>query len=514
MNNSRLRNTICNFVTSVGGQIINIIFQFVVRTVFIHTLGKEYLGINGLFTNILQMLSLAELGVGSAILFKLYDPISKKNKKRITLLLRFYKTVYQIIGLIIITVGIILIPFLRYIVKDYDSLANLGINAILIYVLYLLKSVVSYLFLAYKSAIVKADQKEYKLNIIQYFVTFISSLMQILVLVLFKSFELYIGVMIFSVILQNYLNARVAKKMYPYIDDNLDEKLNKKEIKDIFNDCGALLIYKINGVVLKATDNIIISMFLGLATVGLYSNYYILYSTIDIIFAKIFESALHSLGNLHTTNDSKHEYNIFKTVNFVAIVIGATAGIGISCVSNEFIVSWIGKEWLLAQPFSILMGIEIYGLAIRQYLSKYRSAMGLFKQAKYRPIFGMIINLIVSLLLVQKLGIIGVLIGTIIADWLTIMWYDPLIIHKYGLKDEFSIKKYYIKNIIFTALTFILGLILLFICNNLFINMGWMSCIIHTIIICILVPLTFAVCYFNSDEVNEIKKIIHKFIKK
>jgi len=366
MKKSRTTNTFYNFMTSIAGQLLNIILQFAVRTVFINTLGKSYLGINGLFSNILQMLSLAELGVGSAILFKLYDPLAKGNKKRITLLMKFYKKVYQIIGIVIVAIGLCLIPFLKYIVSDYDKLNILGINAVLIYILYLLRTVISYFFLAYKSGIVKVDQKEYRLNIISYLVNIISSVSQIIILYLFESFELYVAVLIFAVLLQNYLNARTAKKMYPYIDDKYEDKISKEEMKSIFKDCGAIFLYKINTVVLKATDNIIISMFLGIDIVGMYSNYYILYTTIDGIFGKVFEAAKHSLGNLHVTKDYNHEYNIFKTINLIAVILGATAGIGIACVSNEFIESWIGKEWLLIQPFSILMGIEVDGLATRQ----------------------------------------------------------------------------------------------------------------------------------------------------
>ena len=514
MAKSRTANTVYNFITSIFGEFLTIILQFIVRTVFIQSLGKSYLGINGLFTNILQMLSLAELGVGSAILFKLYDPLAKNDKKRITILLKFYKKVYQIIGLIITILGLCLIPFLRYIVSDYDSLEVLGINATFIYLLFLIKTISSYFFLAYKSAIVKADQKTYRLNVVMYLTTLISSLLQIIVLTLFNSFELYVGVSIFVVLLQNYLNAKVAKKMYPYIDDKYNEKLDKKEIKEIFKDCSALLIYKINGVVLKATDNIIISMFLGLGMVGMYSNYYIIYSTIDVIFGKVFESVLHSLGNLHTMDNKKHEYNIYKTVNLIAIILGATAGIGIACVSNEFVYVWIGKEWILVQPFAILMGMEIYGLANRQYLSKYRSAMGLFQQAKYRPIFGMIINLVVSLLLVQHFGICGVLIGTIVADWTTIMWYDPLIIHKYGFNKLFPVKKYYIKNLMYIIIALLTGTGCYYICNHLFMNMGWVSVMIHALIVSIIVPAIYLLIFYKSDEIYELKKIINKIIKR
>lgn len=514
MGKSRVTNTFYNFFTSIGGQLLTIVLQFVVRTIFIKSLGKEYLGINGLFTNILQMLSLAELGVGSAILFKLYEPLSQNNKKRIVLLLSFYKKVYQLIGLVITIVGIMLIPFLRYIVSDYDSLKPLGINAILIYILFLLKTVVSYFFLAYKSAIIKADQKEYKLNLISYLTTIITSLLQIVTLILYKNFELYILVSIITLIVQNFLNARLANKLYPYINEKYNENISKKEIKEIFKDCGALLIYRINGVVLKATDNIIISIYLGLKMVGIYSNYYILYSTIDNILGKIFESALHSLGNLHTTKNYKHEYQVFKSINLLAVIVGITAGIGVACISNEFINVWIGKEWILTQPFAILMGVELFGVANRQFLGKYRSAMGLFQQAKYRPIAGMIINLVLSLLLVNKYGICGVLIGTIAADWLTVMWYDPLIIHKYGLNSKFPVHNYYKKNIFNAVVGVLLGIVCNKICNSIFINCGWTSIIIHGIIICIIVPITFGLLYLNKEEMYLFKNIIKKIINK
>ena len=156
---SRTTNTIFNFLSSIGGQFITIIMQFVVRTVFINTLGKSYLGISGLFSNILTMLSLAELGVGSAILFKLYDPIAKGNKSRIAALMRFYKIVYRYIGVIVCALGLCLIPFIPHLIHDYDTLTRLHINAALVFVLYLLQSVSSYLFFAYKSAIITANQK-------------------------------------------------------------------------------------------------------------------------------------------------------------------------------------------------------------------------------------------------------------------------------------------------------------------------------------------------------------------
>ena len=215
--NSRTKNTLYNFLTSIGGQLITILMQFIVRTVFIQTLGKSYLGINGLFSNILSMLSLAELGVGNAILFKLYKPLAEKNEKRINILIKFYKKVYTIIGVTVAVIGVCLIPFLHLMVKDYDKLSLLGINAVFIYSIYLFQSISSYLFFAYKSAIVRADQKEYVLNVISYVFTIVTSIIQIILLKTVKNFELYVFVLVISTILQNTVNAHIANKLYPCI---------------------------------------------------------------------------------------------------------------------------------------------------------------------------------------------------------------------------------------------------------------------------------------------------------
>ena len=512
--NSRTKNTIYNFITSVIGQFITILMQFVVRTVFIQTLGKSYLGINGLFSNILSMLSLAELGVGSAILFKLYKPLAENDKKRINILIKFYKKVYTIIGIVITVIGISLIPFLHFIIKDYDKLTTLGINAIFIYSLYLMQSISSYLFFAYKSAIVKADQKEYKLNIVSYIFTVLTSIVQIIMLKLISNFEIYVIISVISIILQNIVNAILANKMYPFIKEKCEEKITKSEVKDIFKDCSAIFLYKINNVVLKATDNIIISGILGLEMVGMYSNYYILYTTIKSLFIKVFDSATHSLGNLHVTDKTNHEYTIFKTVNLIAVILGATGGIGIFSISNEFIKTWIGEEWMLAQPFSLLMGIEVYNLSKRIFLSRYRSAMGLFQQAKYRPVAGMIINLVVSIALVKHLGICGVLIGTLSADYLTILWYEPLIIYKYGLSGNLKVKEYFQKNIIYGITACLIGITMFLTCKYILPEHGWLSIILHTSICSTVTPLVFITLFSNTEEVKYIKMFLNKILKK
>ncbi len=512
--NSRLTNTIFNFTSSIGGQLITIIMQFAVRTVFIKTLGKSYLGINGLFSNVLTMLSLAELGVGSAILYKLYKPIAENDHKRIAVLMKFYKTVYRYIGIAVAIIGLCLIPFLPYIIKDGGKLEKLGINMSFLFCLYLFKNVSSYLFFAYKTAIVKANQKEYLLNIINYFFTVGISLVQIVALLIYPNFTLYVFFMIAEVILQNIVGGILSDKMYPYIKNAGDDKLSREEAVGIFKDCGALFLYKINGVVLNATDNIVISMFLGIDYVGLYSNYYIFYTTIRTLFSKIFNSVSHSIGNLHASNQGEHEYEIFKSINLITAILGATAGVGVFVCADELVNVWIGDQWLINQPFALLMGFQIFTYAYRLVLSKFRTTMGLFRQAKFRPVAGMIINIVVSVALVNGLGIDGVLIGTIIADWTTLMWFDPVIVYKYGFKGKYKVSEYFLKLAFNVLVTGAVGALDFFICKNVLVGFGWISVIFHAIVCAVTVPTILVLCYAKSEEGKYLLKVGGRYVKK
>ena len=512
-NNSRAKNSILNFTSSIGGQLITILMEFVVRTVFINTLGKSYLGISGLFSNILSMLSLAELGVGSAIIFKLYDPIAKQDEKRINVLMNFYKVVYRYIGVAIAVIGACLIPFLPKLINDYDRLATLNINAVFIYLIFLFNSVSSYLFFAYKSAIIKADQKEYYINLISYVFTIGSSIVEIICLVLFKNFEIYVVIRIFKTIGQNIAVALLANKRYPFLKNTTKDRISIQEAKGIFKDCGALFIYKMNNVVVKSTDNIVLSAFIGLDAVALYSNYAIFYTTIRTLFTKVFNSVGHSIGNLHTTHDIKQEYKVFESTMLVAAILGGTAMVGVFVVADEFILRWIGEDWLLNQPFAFLMGLEIYTVSYKQALAKYRTSYGLFRQGWARPLAGMLINLIVSIALVKPLGISGVLIGTIAADWATFAWYDPLILHRVGFEKSYPVSRYYLKFMKYTVTTVVIGVLDYIICSHFLTGFGWVSIVFHAIICGITTPAALILVSMKSQEVEYIWKLGSKPIK-
>ena len=488
MENSRTKNSIYNFISSIGGQFLNILLQFIVRTVFIKTLGEAYLGVTSLFSNILSMLSITEFGVGSAILFKLYQPIANHDEDRICSLMQFYKTVYRVIGFIVIIIGFILIPFLPVLIKDYDSLEKLNINAIFVFAIFLFRSAASYLFFAYKNALIKANQKEYLITVVGYFVHVISSILQIVCLLVFKNFYSYVIISVVQVIFANLVYAHICNKMYPYVNKPVKNKVSKEEATGIFKDCAAIFLYNLNEIVLKATDNIVLSAFTGLTTVALYSNYYIFYTTISTLFSQIFNSVAHSLGNLHTDKNKEHEYLIFETMMLITSIVGGTAAVGIGIVADEFITCWIGESWVISAPFSILLGIELYTLAVNKVLEKYRTTMGLFQKAKWRPVAGMIINLAVSIVLVQVWGICGVLVGTIVSEWLTLMWYDPIIIYRYGFRNNKSVLRYFKMMFKFVLEILIVALIDTWLCRFILVDFGYISVIAHTFICVCSVP--------------------------
>ena len=509
-NISRVKNTLYNFITSMGSQLITIIMSFICRTVFIHTLGESFLGINGLFENILSMLSLAELGVGTAILYRLYEPLAEHNIPKIQAWINLLKIAYRIIALIILAIGLFLIPFLPLLINDYDKLSGLGINVVLVFCLFLLKTISTYMFFAYRCAIIKADQKQYVLTIVNYIIIIGTKILQIVSLVILKNFIVYIAIATTMLIVENLLYAMISQKLYPYISNKNVEKISKNELKETIKDCFALFLYRLNSIVLKSTDNIVLSIFKGLSAVAVYSNYLILYNTINAVFFRVFDSMVHSVGNLHTTKKHEHEYLVFKATIFIAIVLGSTAAIGIYIVADELVHTWIGEKWIISQPFSLLMGFELFTVSICTALSKFRNALGLFQHSKYRPIFSALVNVVASVVLVQYCGICGVILGTIIAYWTTFLVFDPIVLHKFGFNGKYKVQSFYfqiLSNLLIVALT---GFVLKFVCLYVYPSNGWTSVLIHMIICAVSTPFVLLVTNWKKEETRYLMSFLKK----
>lgn len=497
---SRIQNSTRNLSAALLSQGVSNVLKFVVRTVFIYTLGKSYLGINGLFSDIINMLSLAELGLDTAITYRLYKPIAENDYEKLRKLMKFYKYAYFIIGLVILLAGAIAVPFLPFVVKDYSSLYSLNINPVVIFLLYLFNTASSYLFFAYRSSVIRAAQKMYVTTMIHMIVTVAAQVVQILLLVFFKNFTVYVAVSIFFSILSNFICSCVAKKMYPEVFVFTREKLDVSEIRDIFKDIGAVFVSKVNSVVLKATDNLVLGAFIGIDVVGLYSNYLLFYVTIRSFLSSIYNATKASMGDLFAKSDLQTKYSFFKLMNYITVILYGTAAVGVGIVANELIDVWIGPDYLIKMPFSVLIGVEIIFMGIKQNLNQIRNVSGLFRQMWMRPLVGTVINLGVSVLLVNPFGIFGVIMGTITADIIANFAIDPQIIYKNGFHGEWKVSEYYFRNIRYILELFLIGTADFFICRYVLSGYGWLSVIVHSLICAVSVPACMLIVHRKSEE--------------
>ncbi len=503
---SRTENSIINSAMSIVTQVLTVVLNFAVKTVFIKMLNDEYLGVNGLFTNIITMLSLADLGIGIAIPYSLYKPLAKKDEHKINVLMNFYKKVYTIIGIAVLLIGLSLTPFLGLIIKDIPkNVPHLS----LIYILFVIHSASSYFFV-YKKFLIDSDQKGYITSRIIFTFSTLLSIIQIILLVTTKNYILFLLSSIILVIIQNIYISSKANKLYPFIKNKTDEKLEKEDMEGIKKNVSSLFIYKVGTVIMNGTDNIIISKFIGLIIVGFYSNYVLIINSITTVLNQIFNAITSSIGNLVVTTNKKRSKEVYDNLNFANFWLYALFGVCIIVLINPFINIWIGKKYVMGFSIVFLLVLNFYVLGMQSVTNSFRNAYGLFWIAKYRPIIMVIINIVISVVLVQFIGIEGVLIGTLISRLLTTAWLDPYIVHKYGF--EISPKSYYIDYlkylVIFIAISIILNYFVSMIAiNNIFIL------ILIAILVVISVNVILVLLFFKTSEFNyfydKIKKIRH-----
>ncbi|MBQ6426125.1 MAG: hypothetical protein IJJ92_04975 [Clostridia bacterium] len=511
---SRVKNSILNLVTGFGGHILTLVLDFVVRTVFIYTLGKQYLGINGLFSDILSMLSLANLGIGTAIVYRLYEPLAKKDLHRVRVLVKFYRQAYTAIGFIIFGLGLLTIPFLPVLIKDYSTLAERGINATQLFILFLLNSATSYWFLAYRTSVINANQERYLIQVFNAVTHILTCIAKILILAFVKDFMIYTAVGIGIGIAVSLARGIFAKRRHPEFFKTEEARLGKQEISDMLKDCGALFVYKTNRVVIKASDTMVLSAFIGLETVGMYSNYLLFYKTCITLFGQILDSFRASLGNLYATSTVEKRYRFFKIVNYLMAIVFGTAAVGIAVCSNELITMWIGNSFVIPQPMPILIGIELFFAGILDSLGQVRHVSGVFRQMWFRPVLSAIVNIIVSVILAQYWGVCGVTVGTIAAFVLTNYIIDPHLIYKYTFEDYKPVSDYYKKSLSYLAILSITCVVDMFICSHFLTNHGWLSVAVHILITGVSVPAVFMVLYWKTDECKYLIELVKRILLK
>ena len=450
----RVKAAIRNIIFGYIGNLTTQILGFVLRTIFIQHLGQTLNGVNALYTGILSVLSMAELGIGTALNYSLYKPVIRKDYEKIKSYMLLYKRAYRIIGLTVAVMGLAITPFLPYLVKQPEGISLRDLT--LYYLIFLFNTVSSY-FVAYKYSLVNAEQKNYIQTNIITVTKMITVTLQIIVILTTKNFYAYLLTAAAVELLQKFFVSYYLNRMYPYLKEKEIRPLSKGEIGEVVSKTKALVLHKVGDVARLQTDTMIISAFINVTLSGIVDNYNLVISSVSNFVNIIFNSVLSSFGNLIATENKQKQYEIFKVYRFFACWIYGFSAVGFLLLLTPLIYLWLGTENILPTMAVICILIDYYFKGERIVLSNFKTAAGVFEQDKYLALIQGVVNLVISIVLVQKIGLAGVYIGTIISGLIANIT-KPVIIYRvcFGRKvrDYFedSVRFLTIMSVIFVIL--------------------------------------------------------------
>ena len=513
MANSRTSNSLKNIASNLGLKFLMLGLQFATRTLFIYNLGTAYNGINSLLTSILSFLNIAELGIGSAIVYAMYKPIADDNQEKVTQYLEYYKKIYHTLGLVVLSIGIILAPFLPSMMKDIENIINLN-DLYIIYALYLIQSSSSFFVYAYRGGFLTATQKEYKLTPINYVASVLIPILQGSSLIMFKGiigFCIYTAIPIFISITRSLLNGIFIAKWYPYIKQKPEGTLKPREKKAIFKNTYGLAIAKICTIINNAIDSVIISAMIGVAILGKYYNYQTLILMVTNFVEILFSSIRPSIGNLDAKGTTEDKKRVFGIINFSAFAIYGFCSICYFTIVQPFITIWIGARNLLSIHVVIAIVLNFLTSGLTAAVNNFREGCGLYFQGRYRPIFTAISNIIFSIILGHFFGIPGIIYATIISRFITIWWFDAYIVFKHTFNEKPY--KYLRDYIIKLLLIILIGMLTYWVCS-LHHLAGIYAVIANFSISLVTVSLFIFVFFFKNSDFIQVKNLIISIIKK
>ena len=508
---SRTEYSLINVFTGMAGDVVNTAVGFVCRVIFVRLLGSEYLGVRGLFTNILSVLSLAELGIGSAIIYALYKPLAEKDQDKIAAIMQYYKKAYAVIGMIVAVLGLSALPFLDKIIRTQPDIKE---SIYLIYLLYLFNSVASYYF-SYRSALLTASQRQYIVQGYNFVITILQSVFQIVFLLLTHEYLTYLIIQIVGSLTYNVWISSKAAKDYPFIKNKNVPPLSDGERRSLFVNIRALAINKLSGVLVNSTDNIAITYFNGLSSVGFASNYIMLKTTIDHIVTPFFNSFTASVGNLNATSTAEKSYFFFRVLNLMNFWLYGWGAIGMAFVSSDLVKLLYGSKYVLNASIPLILAINMFSIGMLHAVYTYKSTMGLFRYGQFLLFFTGFINLALDVILGRKWGVLGIFLATLAARVSTNLWYEPYAVFKYGFKKSPWLywKKYLVELLALVAA----GSLSFLLCS--LCRLPIVLSLLVKIVICSVVPNLVFWLFFRKDpefdySKSSAKNIVSKIFKK
>lgn len=441
----RSLNSIKNIVTSVGIMLIVSILGFITRKLFLDSLGEEYLGLNGLLTNVIGMLSLVESGVGVSIVYNLYKPLAEGDTRAVLALVQLYRKIYHYIALGIVCLSVVLFPFLTHLIHGDANISYVNI----VYFIFVGNTLVGYL-MADKLSLINSDQQQYKLAGYNLAYQVSMYIIKIIILKYYPNYIFFLSIEFLCNILYNLAIRYKVRELYPFIKTKEKLTVPTEIKKNIVRNVKALFMSTIGGYMIHSTDNILISSFIGLGIVGLYSNYTLIINQIKSLAAPLMTGVKDSVGNLVSSESSEKQYEVFKMLFLVNFLVISYISIMLYCLLNPFIFWWLGEQYLFEKWIVAIMCVNLYVDMIRSSAMTFKMASGIFVQDRYVAFITGIVNLVISIYLVKLIGLAGILLGTTIAFLATNSWNWPRLIYKYNFKK--SPCRYYAKYIVYVCL--------------------------------------------------------------
>lgn len=487
----RTKNSIFNMIATFGSQIIMTLLGFLSRTIFITTLGSEYLGINGLFTNILSIISLAESGIGSSIVFSLYKPVAENDEEKIQILMNVYRKAFTIIGFIVFIIGLAIMPFLRKFMNGDTTVENLY----LIYFIFIFNSAITYLF-SYKISFLNVCQKNYVVTSITTGFSVAATIMKILILYFTQNYILFLVVDSIITIVTQVMVSRKADKLYPYLKNKTDKKLDNETKGSIIKNMKALVVHNIGGRAVFGTDNLLISSFVSVASVGLYNNYLMFINLFRNLINTVFNAVEDAFGDLIAQEDNNKTYDVYKAANLCVFWLNSFFAIGMYICLEPAMEIWLGKKYLMGQTVVAVLMVSFYVSGMRRAINIVKSKAGIFHEDRFAPLFEAAVNLISSIILVKFFGISGVFLGTIISTLAVPFWIAPYLVYKKVFNK--SPWLYFLEYIIYTIIGLVTCILTVLVCS--FIPNNGMIAFLGKVIVAGIIPNIIYILIFHKTK--------------
>lgn len=438
MNKSRLQYAVLNMGVSGMTTVLKMVLSFASRTIFIYILGSKFLGLNGLLTSILTTLSLAELGIGNAIIYSLYRPVADNNWPVVRSIMHLYRKIYRILAVIVFIIGLFLLPFLPHIVGK-----NIISNFELYYMILLINSSVSYL-LTYNRSLIIANQRNYVVSVVDFSAYVFTVILQIFILFFFKSYTFYLIAQVVFTILGNVALTIYVHKEYGKYFVGIDfVNIPKGIIKKLKKNVIGTFANKVGDVIVNGTDSILIAMFISLSTVGLYSNYQLIILAVQSVLLSVSSAMTSSIGNFAAGDHSARGLELFYKHQFMNYSLTFFSSAFLIALLPLFISFWLGSDYLLSIDATVIMIVNFVVNRQRNSGNVFIEAYGLAYEQRLKPLLEAVVNLSLSVLflVVFHLGILGILLATTVTSTFIATTYEAWVIFKYGFKQ--SVWKFY-----------------------------------------------------------------------